>query len=72
MYTHLHADGAADEADTEESARTCPICLDVAPRQTITVCGHHFCSDCIHECAQPPHTLYCRECTASGFCNDSF
>lgn len=38
------------EEAAEESARTCPICLDVAPRQTITVCGHHFCSDCIHEC----------------------
>ncbi len=39
------------EYAAEESARTCPICLDEASRQTITVCGHHFCSDCIHECA---------------------
>ncbi len=42
---------AAAEGEAEESAQACPICLDVAPRQTITVCGHHFCSDCIHECA---------------------
>ena len=42
---------AAAKGEAEESAQACPICLDVAPRQTITVCGHHFCSDCIHECA---------------------
>ena len=34
----------------------CPICLDVCDRRTVTACGHHFCSDCIHECAHPPHS----------------
>ena len=30
---------------------SCPICLDVCEQRTVTSCGHHFCSDCIHECA---------------------
>lgn len=48
-FTCAGSGAAMVEFAAEESARTCPICLDEASRQTITVCGHHFCSDCIHE-----------------------
>ncbi len=40
------------EAEGEDIG-SCPICLDVCERRTMTSCGHHFCSDCIHECVPP-------------------
>jgi hypothetical protein len=35
----------------QDDIGSCPICLDVCERRTVTACGHHFCSDCIHEYA---------------------
>lgn len=33
----------------QDDGADCPICFDVCERRTLTSCGHHFCSDCIHE-----------------------
>ncbi|KAK9915395.1 hypothetical protein WJX75_008587 [Coccomyxa subellipsoidea] len=41
---------STDPAEAEvDDIGSCPICLDVCERRTVTSCGHHFCSDCIHE-----------------------
>lgn len=53
----LVAGNDVGKASDKDDLSMCPICLDACDPRTVTSCGHHFCSPCIHEIVQTVSTL---------------
>ena len=60
--SRTEAAATAEPTADSEASHTCPICLDHMDRKTVTVCGHMFCSDCIHEIVGASSSSLCPIC----------
>lgn len=56
------SDSVVDDTVTLHPNLKCSLCLGPRKRSTLTMCGHLFCWDCIHQwCQQKPECPLCRE-----------